>query len=383
MLSAYKDEIEQCLTDEKHLSPRAGSARDGARAISVSLGGPLLTADVLHELSHELRSSLSLALGHSELLLDRVARLSSEQVAAMAAEIQAACGVALRLVEDVDHLAELHDWPALNPRPVAIVDHLRHLVNAYQSLPGGERIVADLPDALDGYLDPERLSQVVGNLLTNALRYAPDGQIILRADALDGRLHVEVCDQGPGVPWSEQTQVWDRALRGRSGRATPPGSGLGLAVVKHLVELQGGTVGLRSIPGQGATFSFSVPLEPRRVPARVLVVDDDPFIRDFLETVLKGEGYDVVLAGDGVDALTRLTEPPPNVILLDLMMPRMDGLTFEGELRRRGLRPGVPLILMSAAERVRAACAQTGAEGYLSKPFALPTLLEEVARLTA
>jgi CheY-like chemotaxis protein len=346
-------------------------------------GWPLLPGDVLREVSHELCTPLTLAMGHAELLMDRAPRLTAEQVLEMATEIQAACCAALRLIDDLSHLAELHDAPAFHPRPMAVADHLRHVANAFRSLPGSERIEVELPDTLDGYLDPERLSQVVVNLLTNALRHAPEGPIVLRADGHDGWLQVEVRDHGPGVPRAERTRVWERAYRGRASQATTSGSGIGLAVVKQLVELQGGKVGLRSLPGRGSTFWFCMPLEARQAPARVLVVDDDPEIRDLLATVLSGEGYDVVLATDGLEALTRLTETPPKVILLDLMMPRMDGVAFEHELRQRGLRPTVPVIMMSAGERTRAACTQTGAEGCLSKPFGLPALLDEVARLTA
>jgi CheY-like chemotaxis protein len=113
----------------------------------------------------------------------------------------------------------------------------------------------------------------------------------------------------------------------------------------------------------------------------VMVVDDDPWICDVLKTALEAAGYEVAVAVDGLQALEMVEERLPAVIVLDMMMPNMDGGTFADELRRRGLRERVPLIVVTAASQVRRRVEHIGAEVYLSKPFALPTLLDAVARL--
>ena len=113
----------------------------------------------------------------------------------------------------------------------------------------------------------------------------------------------------------------------------------------------------------------------------VLVVDDDPMIRDLLEIALTREGFDVATAADGLEALEQVDRQPPGLILLDLMMPRMNGVAFAEELGRRGLRPGIPILVLTAAGPAERDAGQIGAEGYLPKPFPLPTLLEQVGRL--
>jgi DNA-binding response OmpR family regulator len=113
----------------------------------------------------------------------------------------------------------------------------------------------------------------------------------------------------------------------------------------------------------------------------VLVVEDDCWIRDVLEMALESAGYNVVVADDGLDALDKLDAPRPDLILLDLMMPNVNGFEFAEQLRYRGLRPGTPLIVLTAADRAQQKAAAIGAEACIQKPFGLSPLLAEVSRL--
>jgi CheY-like chemotaxis protein len=115
----------------------------------------------------------------------------------------------------------------------------------------------------------------------------------------------------------------------------------------------------------------------------VLVVDDDVALQETLEAVLEFEGYEVVVARDGLEALAMLTTQRPAVIVLDWAMPRMDGPAFAAALRQRGLHPGIPVLLLTADGRARQKAAEVGAEGYMAKPFDMTELLDEVARLAA
>jgi CheY-like chemotaxis protein len=114
---------------------------------------------------------------------------------------------------------------------------------------------------------------------------------------------------------------------------------------------------------------------------RVLVVDDDPGLQQALEAILQLEGYEVTTARDGLDALEKVDHSQPALILLDLMMPRMDGFTFAEELKQRGLRAQIPIIVLTADGRVQQKAEQLGADGGLAKPFDITVLLDEVARL--
>jgi two-component system, chemotaxis family, chemotaxis protein CheY len=115
----------------------------------------------------------------------------------------------------------------------------------------------------------------------------------------------------------------------------------------------------------------------------VLVVEDDPALQETLEELLKTEGYAVTVAKDGLDALTKLGDSPPAVILLDVMMPRMDGYAFADELQRRGLHPGIPILILTADGRAKQKAERIGAVGYLEKPFNLVDLLQQVARFAS
>lgn len=115
----------------------------------------------------------------------------------------------------------------------------------------------------------------------------------------------------------------------------------------------------------------------------VLIVDDDAGIQELLKLALENEGYQVMRARDGLEALDRLREAMPQVVVLDLMMPRLDGYGFMDELKRRGLREQVSVLVVTAASRGRQHLEALGAEAYLDKPFSLPEFLEEVARLAA
>jgi two-component system response regulator MprA len=116
---------------------------------------------------------------------------------------------------------------------------------------------------------------------------------------------------------------------------------------------------------------------------RILVVDDDTGIQETLQAVLESEDYEVVVADDGLVALEKLSIAMPDLILLDLMMPRMDGYAFASELERRGLRSSVSVVVLSADGRTKLKAERIGADGYLEKPFELPDLLDEIARCIA
>jgi DNA-binding response OmpR family regulator len=113
----------------------------------------------------------------------------------------------------------------------------------------------------------------------------------------------------------------------------------------------------------------------------VLIVEDDPAIAEVLQLVLEAEGYAADRARDGLEALERLDGKRPDLILLDLMLPRMDGATFAAELERRGLRGGIPILILSALDQADRWAAHLRADGYLAKPFEVATLLDQVDRL--
>jgi signal transduction histidine kinase len=220
-----------------------------------------LKAELLNTVSHELRTPLSLIHGYSELLVHRAERLSAAEVAQMSGEIHTSSKTLARLVDDLLDFSHLeHGRLQLRRQRLDLGEMLGSMVRSFRSQPGGERLAVDLDADLLVEADPERLHQVVGNLLSNALTYTSDGEIVIHARRDADRIRVEVEDHGPGLSSEEVGRIWESFYRGAEAAHLPNrGSGLGLTVVKQLVELHEGTVGVRSAPGQGATFWFALP----------------------------------------------------------------------------------------------------------------------------
>ena len=227
-----------------------------------------LKAEFLGTVSHELRTPLWLVQGYAEMLAQHGKKLSAAEVETMTAEIQRGAATMVRLVDDLLDFSRTEQGRlVLRRRRVSIVEAARQVVDTFSSLPGGERITARLPRALEAEVDPDRFTQIVSNLLTNALRYAPGGPVVVSLTRRGGQLRVEVADTGPGIRPEEHERIWEKFYRGVQELNSPNrGTGLGLSVVKHLVELHGGQVGVRSVPGQGATFWFTLPLVAPQAP---------------------------------------------------------------------------------------------------------------------
>jgi GAF domain-containing protein/anti-sigma regulatory factor (Ser/Thr protein kinase) len=221
-----------------------------------------LKAELLNTVSHELRTPLSLIHGYAELLVHRADRLDPAEVAQMSGEIYTSSRTLARLVDDLLDFSHLdHGRLQLRRRRIALSDLLESLVRTFGTQAGGERISTDLEPNLEVDADPERLHQVVGNLLTNALAYTAGGPILVRAHREPRAVRIDVVDHGPGLAEEEVGRVWESFYRGTESAQLPNrGSGLGLTVVKQLVELHGGKVGVEETPGGGATFWFTLPV---------------------------------------------------------------------------------------------------------------------------
>ncbi|BCJ39914.1 histidine kinase [Actinoplanes ianthinogenes] len=259
--------------------------------------------------------------------------------------------------------------------------------------------------------------KVVLNLLSNALKFTFDGSIrvTVRATA-DHRAEVVVADTGIGVAPEEMPRLFERFHRIDSARSrSHEGSGIGLALVKELVGLHDGTITAESAPGRGTTFTIRLPFgsgtvvtaaavsataEPflqeanRWLPGDpvveapvpsgtgvdVLVADDNADMRDYLGRLLRSAGHRVTTAGDGREALDAIRADAPDLVISDVMMPRMTGLELVTALRADSRTAGVPVLLLSAraGEEASIEGLEAGADDYLFKPFSAAELLARV-----
>ncbi|MBI2941069.1 MAG: HAMP domain-containing histidine kinase [Chloroflexi bacterium] len=221
-----------------------------------------LKDELLTTISHELRTPLSVVMGYAELLAMRPDDFGSERCRMMTNEIYTAAATLTRLVNDLLEFSHLERGQLnVQPRPVNLVPVVRHTVGGFRLSPSGERVSVELPETLWAQADPERTGQVVGNLLENALRYAPTDTILVRGGSDGDQVWIEVVDHGPGIAPEEQPRVWEKFYRGAgvAGLNIARGTGLGLAMVKALAEAQWGTVTLESAPGRGSTFRLTLP----------------------------------------------------------------------------------------------------------------------------
>jgi signal transduction histidine kinase len=221
-----------------------------------------LKNEFLRTISHELRTPLTLVHGYAELLHSRAQTLD-DTGKRMVSRIYSGSAQLARLVEDLLDFSRIERGEmAVETEDFDLVPVMREQLAAFQGSVSPGRLVLHVPESLPVHADQARMAQVVSNLVENAIKYAPQGQITVRAVCHGTTVRVEVQDQGPGIPPEEQPRVWEKFYRGSqvAGRNATPGSGIGLAVVRALVEAQGGEVGLRSAPGQGTTFWLEVPL---------------------------------------------------------------------------------------------------------------------------
>jgi len=287
-------------------------------------------------------------------------------------------------------------------------------VITYQAIDKGLAIVERIDDAVPDVLigDPLRIGQILLNLLSNAIKFTSTGGIEVRIgvaarDATRACLAIDVEDSGVGLDEEEISQLFrpfsqaDTSMTRKYG-----GTGLGLAICKHLTEMMDGEISVTSQRGAGSTFRVTLwlalgqadaldgstvrpsdeevlPLRYRQ--ARVLVVEDQPLNREIVEALLGEVGITPVMTGNGQEALDLLSEAGPrafDLVLMDIQMPVMDGLSATRELRRRSGFASLPVIAMTAhtMEHQKQVSAAAGMNDFIGKPFDNPTFYRTLAR---
>jgi CheY-like chemotaxis protein len=237
---------------------------------------------------------------------------------------------------------------------------------------------------------------VLTNLFDNAIRYSPAGGTIdVRLDVDGPMLRLAVSDEGLGIPPERIAHVFDRFYRGHEEQGLG-GLGLGLYIAREIVEQHGGIIDVESTLGRGTTFIVRLPIASRiavierstpeqhaPVPRHslvgsVLVVDDDGDIRRLVREVLREAGLNVIVAENGEEALQLLADLRPRLILLDKLMPVMDGTAFAAAYRQRP--NAAPIIALCAARDAAEWATSIGAVGHIGKPFNVEQLIATVAQ---
>jgi signal transduction histidine kinase len=240
--------------------------------------------------------------------------------------------------------------------------------------------------------DQGKIMQALSNLVSNAIKFTPDGSVSVRISRILNNLVISVSDTGIGIKESNQKVIFDRFRQADSGLARSyEGSGLGLAITRGNIEFLGGKIDVFSRIGEGSVFTCTIPVEfiegavalihsqtviDTLKKMKILVVEDDEFTYIFIREILKEQNVELVWAMNGADAVDKISlDPAFDIVLMDLKMPVMDG--YEATRLIRSITPGIPVIAVSAFELDRDAIAGSGAvfDGHILKPVEKNDLL--------
>jgi len=364
--------------------------------------------EFLAVLSHELRTPLNAIVGWSHLLRSSPS-LPPEQISKGLDAIERNANIQTQIVSDVLDISRMTSGKVrLNPRRIdpgevvsAALDTVRPAADAKQI-----ELAASLPQSpVFVYADPDRLQQVMWNLLQNAVKFTPSGgRVETRVARQDSFVEITVVDTGVGIPVEFLPHVFDTFRQADASASRKHGGlGLGLAIVKNLVELHGGRVEARSEgPGRGTTLSVRLPLMPLTADTRapgmnvkragvrlhgvlVLVVDDHADTRDLVAAALGQAGATVITASDATEGLTLLRQRRPDVLVCDLEMPGESGYELIEKARALppetgGLTPAIALTAYAGEDdRVRSLAA--GFQRHMPKPARPDDLSTAVASL--
>ena len=376
---------------------REDAIRERERLITELRTASAAKSDFLAAMSHELRTPLNAIIGFSELLIDRPDGEPPARVREFAGHIHGSGLHLLELINEVLDLARVEAGrPDLRPSAFDLVSLLGETIAAMRPLAERKALVLvfDGPSEVPLVADPARIRQVVFNLVSNAIKFTPPGgRITVRASRSGDQVRLSVDDTGVGIDPSDLDRVFEAFEQVPNG-ASREGTGLGLALSRRLVEAHGGTIEVTSEVGQGSRFTVRLPAGPRTVGTQptptpmldrerpiVLVIEDDSSAAELLRVYLDGAGFTVVTTARGEEGLRWANELRPNAILLDILLPDVDGWEVLQRLKRADVTRGIPVLVVSVVDD-RSLGMALGAVDYFVKPIAREPLLEALGRLT-
>jgi PAS domain S-box-containing protein len=401
-LTRYKDHLEDTVQQR---TAELLLARDAAEAANKT------KSMFLAHMSHELRTPLNGILGYAQ-IMQRDKTLGENHVTALGVIRQSGEHL-LSLIDDILDLARIETGRLeLVESDIPLVKFLRIVAEivGVRARQKGLEFFCDLaPDLPEGVrADERRLRQVLLNLLSNAVKFTDQGHVALRVKRIGlrvervgpSRIAFVVEDSGIGIEESKQEKIFQPFEQAGDAQHQLAGTGLGLTISRQLVRLMGGDIVVESRVGEGSTFRFELELpevaitSSAQLPAHIvtgyagprcklLIADDVASNRAVLADSLAPLGFDIVEARDGVEALELARSSRPDLILMDIVMPRMDGVEAIRQLRGMPTFAHVPIVVLSARASGgdEARCLDAGANAFLAKPFDQDKLLAQIAVL--
>jgi PAS domain S-box-containing protein len=387
-------DIVRDVTEQKAMERKLREARNDAEAAAA------VKSEFLANMSHELRTPLTSVLGFAR-LVDEEPDLAPD-ARRFIGRVLSGGKALLATINDILDFSKLEAGQLELKLEAAAPDEIIDEVLDLFSLEAGAKGVALRAEGLarlpsDLMIDPGRLRQVLLNLIGNAVKFTERGAITVSAayDDAAHRLHLSVADTGPGIASEDVDLLFRRFSQVDAGLTRKHGgTGLGLAICKGLVEAMDGQIGVISVPGQGACFSFDIAAPPAvglEIQAaqdaavsllppgcKVLVVDDNPANRELVHAILTATGAEVTQAADGEEGVAAATARPFDAILMDLRMPRLDGAHAAQRIRDEdGPNALTPIIAFSAD--ARPGDPDGVFDGAVSKPMTAASLVEALS----
>ncbi|MBE9121355.1 GAF domain-containing protein [Tychonema sp. LEGE 07199] len=398
------------------------------RDVTVEREVDRMKTDFLATVSHELRTPLTSVLGFASLIQEKLEKVIVPGVVSEDRKIQKALNKVgdniniivseaerlTSLINDVLDIAKMEagrvEWQLQPTNPAQI---LQQAIAATSSLleKNNLKLIEDFSAGLPQVLvDPARLIQVAINLISNAVKFTESGSVTCRARVENDELVISIIDTGIGIAPEDHSKVFERFKQvGDILTEKPKGTGLGLPISKQIVENHGGKIWVESELGMGSTFSFSIPLIKdlervekynnindlisqlkqqivNRTPIcikkcqQILVADDEPNIREMLRQSLEEEGYKVTEAINGIDAISKAKAVKPDLIILDIMMPQIDGFDVAAVIKNDPETRGIPIIIVSLIQDKERGY-RLGVDRYFTKPINIAILLNEIGLL--
>jgi signal transduction histidine kinase/DNA-binding response OmpR family regulator len=366
-------------------------------------------SEFLASMSHELRTPLNAIIGFSEVLLERMFGELNERQDDYLRDIWSSGKHLLELLNDILDLSKIEAGQmVLNRSEFMVRESLDYCLSMVRERALNQRVLLNLEvDPQVGLLDADRLRfrQVVLNLLSNAVKFTPEGgRVDVSASIRDQDLVVLVADTGVGVPAEDRERIFDAFQQGSRPSGQTEGTGLGLTLSKRILEMHGGRLWLESEAGQGSTFGFAMPAratepaltsvpqagpdsgdtpDPASGPRpTVVVVEDDRRSFDLLRVYLETAGARVISAKDGEEGLDTVRRLSPAGVVLDILLPGIDGWDVLAQLKADPETAAIPVVVVSMLDE-RGRGFALGAAEYLVKPVGKEQLLAALYRAAA
>lgn len=393
------DRTEQKVAEEKlrgYATALEAANRELAHAKARAERESQFKSKFLASVSHELRTPLNAIIGFSELLEQELFGSLAPKQKEHVRNVLSSGRHLLTLVNDILDLSKVEagrmdltrEWTPL----ALVVDAVQGVIQPLSDK-GGVGISIELPEALpDVYIDAVRIKQVLYNLLSNAIKFTPRGGHVRLTATRDGNeLVVKVSDTGVGIRKEDLPRLFREFEQLDSGRgAKTEGTGLGLALTKRLVALHGGRIYADSKPGEGSTFTFTLPVlardtAPRRFEqvrveasdAPVLVVEHDPQATELIAGQLRAAGLSVAVARSAEEAIAQAEDLRPVAVTLEISMPGVDGWGVLARLKSNERTREIPVVVVSVVDQPNRGFA-LGATDYLVKPVSRDALLQSL-----